>query len=220
MATKAASTAEATETREEAAEGPLIDAIAATIKKMVARGKERGYVTYDELNAALPPEQIEDTMTMLSELGVNVIESEEGEEPAAAATEEEGGDGEQRAGNLDDEDIGRTDDPVRMYLREMGSVELLSREGEIAIAKRIEAGRDMMIGGLCESPLTFRAIIAWHEALKGGRMLLRDIVDLEATQGGPPVAAADPDAEPAEPVAFDAPAVDDEDAEEGEGAGL
>src|SRR6266702_8796008 len=152
MATKAAATAETTETREEAAEGPLIDAIAATIKKMVARGKERGYVTYDELNAALPPdqvssEQIEDTMTMLSELGVNLIESEESEEPAEAEAEE--ADGEVR-GNVDGDDIGRTDDPVRMYLREMGSVELLSREGEIAIAKRIEAGRDMMIGGICE----------------------------------------------------------------------
>src|SRR5258706_6991947 len=120
MATKAATGAEASETREEAAEGPLLDATAATIKKMVARGKERGYVTYDELNAALPPdqvssEQIEDTMTMLSEAGINVIESEEGEEPAAAATEEEA-DGEPRAGNLDDEAICRTDDPVRMYL--------------------------------------------------------------------------------------------------------
>src|SRR6266851_4291150 len=187
MATKAAAAAETTETREEAAEGPLIDATAATIKKMVARGKERGYVTYDELNAALPPdqvssEQIEDTMTMLSEAGINVIESEEGEEPAVAAAEEEG-DGEQRAGNLDDEDIGRTDDPVRMYLREMGSVELLSREGEIAIAKRIEAGRDMMIGGICENPLTIRAIVGWREALLEGKMLLRDIIDLDATYG-------------------------------------
>jgi RNA polymerase primary sigma factor len=187
MATKAANTAEATENREEAAEGPLIDATAATIKKMVARGKERGYVTYDELNAALPPdqvssEQIEDTMTMLSEAGINVIESEEGEEPAAAATEEEA-DGEPRAGNLDDEDIGRTDDPVRMYLREMGSVELLSREGEIAIAKRIEAGRDMMIGGICENPLTIRAIVGWRDALVEGKMLLRDIIDLDATYG-------------------------------------
>ena len=161
MASKAATTAEATETREEAAEAPLLDTVAAAIKKMVARGRERGYVTYDELNAALPPdqvssEQIEDTMTMLSELGVNVIESEESEEPAAAETEE--GDAEAR-GNLDDDDIGRTDDPVRMYLREMGSVELLSREGEIAIAKRIEAGREMMIGGICESPLTVRALM-------------------------------------------------------------
>src|SRR6476646_1081132 len=185
MATKAASTAEATETREEAAEGPLIDATAATIKKMVARGKERGYVTYDELNAALPPdqvssEQIEDTMTMLSELGVNVIENEESEEPATPDAEE--GDGEVR-GNLDDDDIGRTDDPVRMYLREMGSVELLSREGEIAIAKRIEAGRDMMIGGICESPLTIRAIVGWRDALLEGKMLLRDIIDLDATYG-------------------------------------
>src|SRR5471032_384950 len=188
MAIKAANTAETTEAREDAAEAPLLDAIAATIKKMVARGKERGYVTYDELNAALPPdqvssEQIEDTMTMLSELGINVIESEEGEEPAAAAAEEEGGDGEQRAGNLDDEDIGRTDDPARMYLREMGSVELLSREGEIAIAKRIEAGRDMMIGGICENPLTIRAIVGWRDALVDGKMLLRDIIDLDATYG-------------------------------------
>ncbi len=105
-------------------------------------------------------------------------------------------------GNVDDESLGRTDDPVRMYLREMGSVELLSREGEIAIAKRIEAGRDMMIGGLCESPLTFRAIIAWHDALKAGRMLLRDIIDLEATQGAgaPPPEAIGGAAEPAEAV--------------------
>src|SRR5579885_2566730 len=143
MASKAASVAEVAETREDAAEAPLLDAIAIAIKKMVARGKERGYLTYDELNAALPPdqvssEQIEDTMAMLSEMGINVIESEESEEPSAAESED------------DDGDIGRTDDPVRMYLREMGSVELLSREGEIAIAKRIEAGREMMIGGICE----------------------------------------------------------------------
>src|SRR6266576_4619491 len=122
MASKAATAADTAETREDAAETPLLDTIALAIKKMVLRGKERGYLTYDELNAALPPdqvssEQIEDTMTMLSELGINVIESEEGEEPAAAATEEEA-EGEPRAGNLDDEDIGRTDDPVRMYLRE------------------------------------------------------------------------------------------------------
>jgi RNA polymerase primary sigma factor len=189
MATKAANTAETTEAREDAAEAPLLDAIAATIKKMVARGKERGYVTYDELNAALPPdqvssEQIEDTMTMLSELGINVIESEEGEEPAAVEAGEDAEDGESRAaGNLDDADIGRTDDPVRMYLREMGSVELLSREGEIAIAKRIEAGRDMMIGGICENPLTIRAIVGWRDALVEGKMLLRDIIDLDATYG-------------------------------------
>jgi RNA polymerase primary sigma factor len=185
MASKAANTAEATETREEAAEAPLLDIVAAAIKKMLTRGRERGYVTYDELNAALPPdqvssEQIEDTMTTLSELGVNVIESEENEEPAAAEAEE--ADGEVR-GNLDDDDIGRTDDPVRMYLREMGSVELLSREGEIAIAKRIEAGREMMIGGICENPLTIRAIVGWNDALVEGKMLLRDIIDLDATYG-------------------------------------
>jgi RNA polymerase primary sigma factor len=185
MASKAANTAEVTETREEAAEGPLLDTLAAAIKKILARGKERGYLTYDELNAALPhdqvsSEQIEDTMTMLSELGVNLIESEESEEPAAAEADE--ADSEVR-GNLDDDDIGRTDDPVRMYLREMGSVELLSREGEIAIAKRIEAGREMMIGGICENPLTIRAIISWRDALNEGKMLLRDIIDLDATYG-------------------------------------
>ena len=199
MASKAANTAEATENRDEAAEAPLLDTVAAAIKKMLARGRERGYVTYDELNAALPQdqvssEQIEDTMTMLSELGVNVIESEESEEPAAPEVEE--ADGEVR-GNLDDDDIGRTDDPVRMYLREMGSVELLSREGEIAIAKRIEAGREMMIGGICENPLTIRAIIGWRDALNDRKMLLRDIIDLDATYGAggfeqvaPEVAAA------------------------------
>ena len=185
MASKAANTAEATETREEAADAPLLDTLAAAIKKILARGKERGYLTYDELNAALPhdqvsSEQIEDTMTMLSELGVNLIESEESEEPAVAEADE--ADGEVR-GNLDDDDIGRTDDPVRMYLREMGSVELLSREGEIAIAKRIEAGREMMIGGICENPLTIRAIIGWRDALNEGKMLLRDIIDLDATYG-------------------------------------
>src|SRR5947199_3475115 len=185
MASKAANTAEVAETREEAAEAPLLDSVAAAIKRMLTRGKERGYLTYDELNAALPPdqgssEQIEDTMTMRSELGVNVIENEESEEPAAAEAEE--GDSEVR-GNLDDDDIGRTDDPVRMYLREMGSVELLSREGEIAIAKRIEAGREMMIGGICENPMTIRALIGWRDALNEGKMLLRDIIDLDATYG-------------------------------------
>src|SRR3954447_6916149 len=182
MASKAATAADTAETREEAAEDPLLDSIANAIKKMVARGKERGYLTYDELNAALPQdqvssEQIEDTMTMLSELGINLIESEE---PAEAEAE----DGEAEArGNVDEDDIGRTDDPVRMYLREMGSVELLSREGEIAIAKRIEAGREMMIGGICESPLTVAALVKWRDALNEGKMLLRDIIDLDATYG-------------------------------------
>src|SRR5438132_3203751 len=185
MASKVATAADTAETREDAAETPLLDMIAIAIKKMVARGKERGYLTYDELNAALPQDQvssekIEDTMTMLSELGVNVIESEESEEPAEAEAE----DGEAEArGNVDDDDIGRTDDPVRMYLREMGSVELLSREGEIAIAKRIEAGRDMMIGGICESPLTVRALLLWRDALKENKLLLRYILDLVATYG-------------------------------------
>src|SRR6266567_4704997 len=184
MASKAATAADTAETREDAAETPLLDTIALAIKKMVLRGKERGYLTYDELNAALPQdqvssEQIEDTMTMLSELGINVIESEESEEPAEAEAEE--GEAEAR-GNVDDDDIGRTDDPVRMYLREMGSVELLSREGEIAIAKRIEAGRDMMIGGICENPLTVRALLLWRDALNENK-LLRDIIDLDATYG-------------------------------------
>ncbi len=186
MASKAANTAEVPEARDDAAEAPILDTLAAAIKKMVARGKERGYVTYDELNAALPPEQvsseqIEDTMTILSDLGVNVVESEEADDTASDGEE---ADGEPRsAGNVDEEDIGRTDDPVRMYLREMGSVELLSREGEIAIAKRIEAGREMMIGGLCESPLTIRALLAWRDELVQGKKLLREIVDLDATYG-------------------------------------
>src|ERR1700750_1344339 len=132
MASKAVNTAEVAETREEAGEAPLLDSGAAAIKKMLARGKERGYVTYDELNAVLPPdqvssEQIEDTMTALNELGINVIESDETDEAAPAVADEDGA--AKANGNLDDEDIGRTDDPVRMYLREMGSVELLSREG-------------------------------------------------------------------------------------------
>ena len=125
-------------------------------------------------------------MANFSEMGIQVVESEENEEgeaPVAKVEKAEDEAEEEQTGNVDEESLGRTDDPVRMYLREMGSVELLSREGEIAIAKRIEAGRDMMIGGLCESPLTFKAIISWHDQLKAGRMLLRDIVDLEATAG-------------------------------------
>ncbi|CAA7622887.1 RNA polymerase sigma factor RpoD [Magnetospirillum sp. SS-4] len=194
MATKSTNTAEASETQEEGMDGPLLDTLGVAVKKMVARGKERGYVTYDELNAAMPPdevssEQIEDTMAMLSELGINVVESEEGEDNAAEPAEEEAAEpaeGYSGAGNVDEEDLGRTDDPVRMYLREMGSVELLSREGEIAIAKRIEAGREMMIGGICESPLTLRAVVEWHDALVEGKMLLRDIIDLDATYGSGP----------------------------------
>ncbi len=192
MASKASESAEATETREEAADGPLMDGMSAAVKKMIAKAKERGYVTYDELNQVLPPdqmssEQIEDTMAMLSEMGINVIENEEQEEaPADGDAAESSSRG--ATGNLNDDDIGRTDDPVRMYLREMGSVELLSREGEIAIAKRIEAGREKMIGGICESPLTIRALLEWHESLIEGRMLLRDIIDLDATYGSGPSA--------------------------------
>ncbi|MCH7487666.1 MAG: RNA polymerase sigma factor RpoD [Proteobacteria bacterium] len=191
MATKGTTTAAVRETREETPDSPLLDTLGAGVKKMVQAGKERGYVTYDDLNTALPPdqvssEQIEDTMAMLSEMGINVIDSEETEEEGKEAKPEEPPEEEKPAAGNVDSDIGRTDDPVRMYLREMGSVELLSREGEIAIAKRIEAGREMMIGGICENPLTIRAIVEWHDALLEGHMLLRDIIDLEATHGGGP----------------------------------
>ena len=193
MATKPVKQAEATERTEEPVDGPILDSLTAPVRKMVARGKERGYVTYDELNKALPSdevnsEQIEDTMTMLSEMGINVIESEESEE--SASEEQPEARPATAPATVDEDDLGRTDDPVRMYLREMGSVELLSREGEIAIAKRIEAGRQTMIGGICESPLTMRAIIEWRDALAEGTMLLRDVIDLEATYGGGPEAAA------------------------------
>jgi RNA polymerase primary sigma factor len=189
MATKPSVAAD-TVTAEQDVETTLLDVQTAAVKRLIARGKERGYITFDELNAILPPdqnssEQIEDVMANFSEMGIQVVEGEETEEseaPVAKAEKSEEAE-EEPTGNVDEESLGRTDDPVRMYLREMGSVELLSREGEIAIAKRIEAGRDMMIGGLCESPLTFKAIISWHDQLKAGRMLLRDIIDLEATQG-------------------------------------
>jgi RNA polymerase primary sigma factor len=188
MATKASeATAESTESREETQDGPLMDSLSAAVKKMVVKAKERGYVTYDELNQVLPPdqmssEQIEDTMSMLSELGVTVIEGDEPDDNADDGEDEKSS----AAGNLNDDDIGRTDDPVRMYLREMGSVELLSREGEIAIAKRIEAGREKMIGGICESPLTIKALLFWRESLIENRILLRDIIDLDATYGSGP----------------------------------
>ena len=197
MAKAPAKETETREPQEEGGDSPLLDTLGAAVKKMVAKGKERGYVTYDELNGALPPEkvsseQIEDTMAMLSEMGINVVENEETEDAAAEGAEAAGDDEERSVttgGNVDENELGRTDDPVRMYLREMGSVELLSREGEIAIAKRIEAGREMMIGGLMESPLTIKAITIWHDALAAEEMLLRDIIDLEATHGGGPGAA-------------------------------
>jgi len=168
-------------------DSPVIDSVGALIKKLVESGKERGYVTYEDINKALPPdnvssEQIEDTMTQLSELGINVVENDDSDD----VEQTEAGDQENsvKASNDEGQELGRTDDPVRMYLREMGSVELLSREGEIAIAKRIEAGREKMISAICESPLTFRAILSWREALKNEEMLLRDVIDLEAAYGG------------------------------------
>jgi RNA polymerase primary sigma factor len=189
MATKPNATTEAV-TADQDVETTLLDVQSAAVKRLIAKAKERGYITFDELNTILPPdqnssEQIEDVMANFSEMGIQVVESEESEDGEAPVvkTEKTEEAEEEQSGNIDEESVGRTDDPVRMYLREMGSVELLSREGEIAIAKRIEAGRDMMIGGLCESPLTFKAIINWHDQLKAGRMLLRDIIDLEATQG-------------------------------------
>ncbi len=216
MASKVANGTDTVESRDEAVEGVLLDIMASAIKKLIARGKERSYVTVDELNAALPPgqvssEMIEDTMAMLSDIGINVVDAEEGEDGADGAKAAKGEDDEEESGgNVDEANLGRTDDPVRMYLREMGSVELLSREGEIAIAKRIEAGRDMMIGGLCESTQTFQAIVAWHEAVKDGRMLLRDVIDLEAT------ANADSPEAPAAPD----PEEEFEEGEEGEAPGL
>jgi RNA polymerase primary sigma factor len=238
MATKPATTTD-NAAADQDTDTSLLDVQSAAVKRLMAKGKERGYITFDELNAVLPPDQmstdqIEDVMSGFSELGIQVVENEETEETEAAPKPEraegEPENEETPAGNVDEESLGRTDDPVRMYLREMGSVELLSREGEIAIAKRIEAGRNMMIGGLCESPLTFRAIVAWHDALKGGRMLLRDIIDLEATQGaGAPadaeVAAVEAEGEAAqgaeEPAEFTPPpAAEEMDEDEGEGAGL
>jgi len=228
MATKPATAEPAA--AEQDTEANLLDVQSAAVKRLIAKGKERGHITFDELNAVLPPdqnssEQIEDVMANLSEMGIQVVEGEESEDGDGVVVKAEKSDDEEEStGNVDEESLGRTDDPVRMYLREMGSVELLSREGEIAIAKRIEAGRDMMISGLCESPLTFRAIIAWHEALKAGRMLLRDIIDLEATQGGPPPSAVTEGDAPEEiadaPVIEAPPPSDDDEDGEGEGSGL
>jgi RNA polymerase primary sigma factor len=178
-------------------DSPLLDLSDAAVKRMIKAAKARGYVTYDELNSVLPSEQvsseqIEDVMSMLSDMGITVVESDEAEEPAQPEAAAEEPDEEERAAaglpvkaETRSEPADRTDDPVRMYLRDMGSVELLSREGEIAIAKRIEAGREAMIAGLCESPLTFQAIIIWRDELNDGKILLRDIIDLEATYEGP-----------------------------------
>jgi RNA polymerase primary sigma factor len=167
-----------------------LDMSQAAVKRMIAEARERGYITYDQLNAALPPEhasseQIEDVMSMLSEMGINVIENDEADEGESAGelVETTSTSREVAVSTTTSETLDRTDDPVRMYLREMGSVELLSREGEIAIAKRIEAGRNTMIAGLCESPLTFQAITIWRDELLNEDILLRDVIDLEATFG-------------------------------------
>ena len=168
-----------------------LDMSQAAVKKMISEAREKGYITYDQLNTVLPPdqvssEQIEDVMSMLSEMGINVIEDDEAEEEEQKGSTEVATTESTRdltLGSTGQEKLDRTDDPVRMYLREMGSVELLSREGEIAIAKRIEAGRNTMIAGLCESPLTFQAITIWRDELLSEDILLRDVIDLEATFG-------------------------------------
>ncbi|MBW8282026.1 MAG: RNA polymerase sigma factor RpoD [Rhizobium sp.] len=207
MASKVKENEEADTERDGATDGPLLDLSDDAVKKMIKAAKKRGYVTMDELNSVLPSEevtseQIEDTMAMLSDMGINVIEDEDAEEAAPAEDSDDDSDGESEGGELapsqgtqlatakKKEPTDRTDDPVRMYLREMGSVELLSREGEIAIAKRIEAGRETMISGLCESPLTFQALIIWRDELNEGTTLLREIIDLETTYSGPEAKAA------------------------------
>jgi RNA polymerase primary sigma factor len=182
-------------------DSPLLDRSNASVKALIRTAKKRGYVTHDQINSLMREvnsEQIENVLAMFSEMGINVIETEEAEteesggEEAREEPEEEESDGElvevsrsTPAKTKKSEPGERTDDPVRMYLREMGSVELLSREGEIAIAKRIEAGREAMIAGLCESPLTFQAVIIWGDELNDGKVFLRDIIDLEATYAGP-----------------------------------
>ncbi|HEX5933382.1 MAG TPA: RNA polymerase sigma factor RpoD [Pseudorhizobium sp.] len=207
MATKVKENEEVETEREGTPDGPLLDLSDDAVKKMIKAAKKRGYVTMDELNSVLPSEevtseQIEDTMSMLSDMGINVVEDDEAEEASSDDDDSDDGDGESEGGEIaptastalatakKKEPTDRTDDPVRMYLREMGSVELLSREGEIAIAKRIEAGRETMIAGLCESPLTFQALIIWRDELNEGTTLLREIIDLETTYSGPEAKAA------------------------------
>ena len=199
MANAAKNEEQDTATADGERDSPLLDLSDQAVKRLLKTAKARGYVTLDELNSVLPsdevsPDQIEDTMAMLSDMGINVVENEEGEEGSADAAAADTDDDDNRSvvtaglpakSETRAEPAERTDDPVRMYLREMGSVELLSREGEIAIAKRIEAGREAMIAGLCESPLTFQAIIIWRDELNEGKILLRDIIDLEATYEGP-----------------------------------
>ncbi len=192
----------------------MLDMSQTAVKKMIAEARERGYITYDQLNQVLPPEQvsseqIEDVMSMLSEMGINVIEDDEAEETEQKSTElvEASSSREVTVATTEQEKLDRTDDPVRMYLREMGSVELLSREGEIAIAKRIEAGRNTMIAGLCESPLTFQAITIWRDELLSEDILLREVIDLETTFGHQMGEDGDDSDEPVvETVAVDATA--------------
>src|SRR5580704_16740923 len=196
---------------------PLLDLSDAAVKKMIKQAKKRGYVTYEQLNAVMPSEEvtsekIEDVLAMMSEMGINVVETGEADAEEEADPREEAEEEESEGGELVEttakplaksearEPAERTDDPVRMYLREMGSVELLSREGEIAIAKRIEAGREAMIAGLCESPLTFQAVIIWRDEINEGKVFLRDIIDLEATYAGPD-AKGMPAAAPGDPAA-------------------
>ena len=187
-------------------DSPLLDLADGAVKKLIRSAKKRGYVTHEQINSVLPSdeansEQIEDLLSMFSEMGVNVVENDEAESKEEGASEEpdEEPEGENELiptqpklpAKTDSKAVAdRTDDPVRMYLREMGTVDLLSREGEIAIAKRIEAGREAMIAGLCESPLTFQAIIIWRDELNEGKILLRDIIDLEASHAGPDAKAA------------------------------
>ena len=205
---KANVAATGSEAKADGNDAPLLDLNETSIKKLIARAKKRGYITYDELNEALPQdqmssEQIEDVMAALSEMGINIIENDEPAEDGAEAARPDDDEDEPEAveGDLGTAPavavvkapLDRTDDPVRMYLREMGAVELLSREGEIAIAKRIEAGRNTMIAGLCESPMTFTAMIEWSNALNEGRMQLREILDLEAMLAKDPAEAATDD---------------------------
>ncbi|TDR89133.1 RNA polymerase sigma factor RpoD [Enterovirga rhinocerotis] len=203
MATKTTEREDTETVAEAGSDGPLLDLTDQGVRRMIRAAKKRGYVTLDELHEVLPegqtdPDKIEDIMSNLSEMGINVVESEEAEEGQKEEKDEEEESESTEVAEVSParavalrpeapvkETADRTDDPVRMYLREMGSVELLSREGEIAIAKRIEAGREAMIAGLCESPLTFQAIIIWRDELEEGRVLLRDIIDLEATYAGP-----------------------------------
>ncbi len=185
--------------------------LASVVKKLVKQGKDKGFLTYEQINKALPAsefasDQIEDAMATFSDVGIQLVENEDD------ATEEEEAEGNENAGgNIADDDTGRTDDPVRMYLREMGAVELLSREGEIAIAKRIEAGRELMIGGICESPLAIESIIAWYKALQDGDILLREVIDLDATYNEGPDEEGSED-ESAESEESD----EDEESEDGE----